>query len=154
MAAPLVVTSVTNQEESDPHAGERRLTDEAEYLWRQVPSGFLDKGVPSSQTFRPMPKDQGKPSIARGAVVDAEGACRRHRSRGYDSVGTLAVTVGEVTAEKLSAWDDSELPGVPEEHGYIDFRDLATKGEQQRRATKLLDRALARGWVYRYLGND
>lgn len=64
----------------------------------------------------------------------------------------LGVTVGEAVEQGLAAWDDSARPGVPEEHAYLDFRHLPSKGEQQRRAVLLLSAALARGWAHREPG--
>ena len=148
MAAFPAVFGVSG-EHSGRHRGEHQLVDEAEFLWRQVPAAFMDKqtGVPSSQTFRPFAKDQGKLSVARGSVVSPAEARRRHQARGYNSVGVLGVTVSEVTEQTLSAWDDSAQPGVPQEHGYIDFRELPSKGKQERCAARLLHAALIRGWA-------
>lgn len=131
------------------HSGERQLEDHTEHLWRQVPAAFLDsEGVPSSQTFRPTTKDEGKLSVARSGIVDAAEALRRHHGRGYKSVGVLGVTVAKVTEQNLIAWDDSASASpVQDEHAYIDFRDLS-KGDQQRRAVLLLAAAWARGWAY------
>ena len=62
-----------------------------------------------------------------------------------DSIGVLAVTVGECATQDLKAYPDTKdfL-----EHAVIDFRDL-TWGQMERKAKKLYNYALRRGWCFR-----
>jgi hypothetical protein len=45
------------------------LADDEELLFRQVHPSFVRDGRPSSQAFRPTPKDDRKLSVARGALT-------------------------------------------------------------------------------------
>jgi hypothetical protein len=115
--------------------GEVVIVDDAETLYRQVHPAFIDGGRPSSQAFKPTPKDEGKLSVRHSPMSPAE-AFEAHVAAGYRTAGTWGVTVSEVRVAGLRAVDDSKTPDAPQAHAYIDFRGLG--GSQVTRAAKLL----------------
>lgn len=85
------------------------LDDLSELLWRHVHPSWVRDGEPTSQAFKPMPKDEGKLSVSRGSLTTAPNAFAMHtESLGLEAVGTWAVSVGEVVAEPvvLAAYRD------------------------------------------------
>lgn len=115
-------------------------------LLRQVNSAFLQNGRPTSQVFRPTPKDKEKLSVYDGDMIDATAAYTHFTQKlGFQSSGVLSVTVGECDAFNLSAYPDPEpFP----EHAVIDFSNHA-KREVERIAKELRGLADQRGWLYR-----
>lgn len=115
-------------------------------LWRQVHPSFMEGGQPSSQVFRPTPKDLDRLSFDDGDRIDAVAAWRRFtEQRGLQSVGVLALQVLELEQQELTVAAD----GVPDpEHVSVAFTG---KASSQRKAIskKLRDLALARGWQFR-----
>ena len=126
--------------------GERECADSSEVLRRQVHPGFIDRGSPSSQAFRPTKKDAEQLSTRREAMT-AEAAYRAHVAEGLASAGTWGVSVSEIAGVALRAIDDSALPSVPEHHAYIDFRGCS-KGHTERAAKALKRAAVERGCLY------
>lgn len=110
---------------TDDDAEVDRLTDRSELLYRQVHPSWLKDGQPSSQAFKPTPKDDGKLSTARSALTTAEDAYLHHTGAlELQSAGTWAVTVGEVEAEPvpLAAYGDPVDEPVPDPaHAYIKY---------------------------------
>lgn len=120
------------------------IEDPDEELLRQVHPSFLHAGRPSSQAFRPTPKDAGRLSVDRGSRTTARDSFERHTAR-FASVGVWAVTVAEVTDVDLQAHEEplEENPA----HAYIDFAGHSRNGV--RRAATVLARAAAdRGALY------
>lgn len=115
-------------------------------LLRQIHPSFVQNGFPTSQAFRPMPKDEFQLSVYDGDLIDAPAAWVHYTSvLGWESDGTMAITVEECTAEGLPARSDPEpFP----EHAIIDFSGLTDK-ECQRKGKKLQVKAVARGWLHR-----
>jgi hypothetical protein len=137
------------EDEGAPGAGRAYpvLEDPAEMLFRQVHGNWVEKGVPTSQAFRPMPKDEGMMSIARGSKTTAELAHEHYtRVLGLDSVGTWGLLVAEVEATSPLRAREAELPDDPA-HGFVDFRDLPRK-VCERLAKILLARAVERGRLH------
>lgn len=117
-------------------------------LYRQVNENWLQNGVPSSQTFRPTPKDFGKPSVYDGDVVGSAEASFVHWTTELKltSVGVLAVTAGECSDRNLPAVTDGQpFPA----HATIDFTGCESKNEVRRLAGELTKLALARGWQHK-----
>jgi hypothetical protein len=112
---------------TDDQAEPERLTDETELLFRQVHPNWLKDGQPSSQAFKPTPKDEGKLSTARGTKTTAEDAFLHHTDKlGLQSAGTWAVTVEEIGANPvpLAAYGDPVTDPVPDPaHAFIEYPD-------------------------------
>ena len=84
------------------------LADDDEVLFRQVHPSFVRDGRPSSQAFRPTPKDEGKLSVARGSLTTPPAAFRLYtEGLGLPSVGTWGVTVGECREQGLPTFSES-----------------------------------------------
>ena len=117
-------------------------------LYRQVNESWLQLGIPSSQTFRPTPKDNGKASVYDGDIIGSAEASYRHWTEELmlTSVGVLAVTEGECTELKLPAFTDGILFSA---HATIDFTGCKTNGEIKRLAGDLTQLAFVRGWQHR-----
>jgi hypothetical protein len=117
-------------------------------LYRQVNVNWLQRGVPSSQTFRPTQKDEGKPSVYDGDIIGSAEASYVHWTQELTltSVGVLAVTEAECSKHNLPAVTD----GIPfSSHATIDFTGCKSNSEIKWIAGKLTELAVARGWQYR-----
>lgn len=117
-------------------------------LYRQVNESWLQQGVPSSQTFRPTSKDEGKPSVYDGDIIVSAEASYIHWTEELKltSVGVLAVTEKECSERELLVVTD----GIPfPAHATIDFTKCKTKGEIKRLAGQLTELAIARDWQFR-----
>ena len=121
-------------------------------VYRQVHPSHAPDGVPSSQAFNPMPKDEGKLSVDDSRVVTAEESWNHFTQNiGFQSAGTWSVSYEEIETpgglvllrDPLSAPEDVSKNNPA--HCLIDFRKLATKGERKRRAQHLAIKASARG---------
>lgn len=113
-------------------------------LLRQVHPAFLQAGRPTSQVFRPTPKDHHRLSVDDGDRITAEAAWQRFTTGGSSSVGVLGVSCGECAALNLAVDADGEP--YPE-HVSIVFEGLSQR-EREARAKELRNRAVARGWLY------
>lgn len=115
-------------------------------LLRQVHPSFVQNGRVSSQAFRPTPKDESRLSVYDGDRI-APGPAWDHYTlvQGLQSVGVLAVSVGECEALALKAESD---PAPFPEHVVIDFSGLS-KGQIEKAAKQLRSRAEARDWLFR-----
>lgn len=131
----------------DLEQGELLLTDGVERLWRQVHPQFQNAGVVTSRAFAGGSDDPQRVSTAREARCTAADAMSDHLARGRRTVGTWAVTVGEVDGVGRRAVDDSALPDVPDDHAYIDLRGLDDRSERRVRRD-LAAQANARGCVH------
>lgn len=114
-------------------------------LLRQIHPSFVQDGRVTSQAFRPTPKDQNRLSVYDGDQIDAPGAWHHYtESLGHRSVGVMAVTVSECTAEALKVEPDPEpFP----EHAVIDFSGFEKKAVEKK-AKKLRIKAAERDWLY------
>lgn len=117
---------------------------ETTLLLRQIHPSFIKLGRPTSAAFRPTPKDQHKLSVYDGDKISAVASYLHYRGRNLASVGVLAVTVEECTAQELPVRSSpEEFP----EHAEIDFTGLS--GNQcERKGKKLRDAAENRGWLH------
>jgi hypothetical protein len=119
-----------------------RLTDQTELLYRQVHPSWLKDGQPSSQAFKPTPKDDGRLSTARSTLTSAKDAYLHHTGTlELQSAGTWAVSLAEVEAEPvpLAAFGDPVDEPVPDPaHSYIEYpndrKSIETKAKLLRAA--------------------
>lgn len=115
-------------------------------LLRQIHPGFLQNGRPSSQAFRPTPKDEQRLSVYDGDKISPSDAWEHYSNiLCLESFGVMAVSVPECS--------DLELPVLPDpkpfpEHVLIDF-SAHGKSAIEKRAKQLKVKAEARGWLYR-----
>lgn len=114
-------------------------------LLRQVHPTFIKDDEPTSQTFRPTPKDEFKLSVYDGDQIEPEPSWLHYTMQlMLKSIGVVAVTVAECDNESLTVQPDPEpFP----EHVTIDFTGLSTK-QRKDTAELLRDLAVARGWLY------
>lgn len=117
------------------------------HLLRQVHPQFVQQGQPSSQVFRPTPKDEKLLSVYDGDQIGPSDAFEHYTNRlGLSSIGILAVTVKECETCELTPRPNPEA--FPE-HAVIDFTGYTEK-EIQKKAKQLKACANQRGWLYRY----
>ena len=104
-----------------------KLEDLEELLYRQVHPSWLQAGRPTSQAFRPTPKDSGFLSVSRGAVTNPEAAFLLHtEKKGLSSAGVWSVTVGDCAEAERDVYSDRVEEPVPDPaHAVVDFRGLA-----------------------------
>ena len=119
------------------------MTDDTT-LHRQVNTSWIQNGRPSSQTFRPTPKDQFLLSLYDGDRIDAEASWKHFISAGNNSVGVLSLLVREFVAEELTCHSS---PEVFAEHAHADYTGF-TEGQMRGIGKRLLVVALNRGWQY------
>jgi hypothetical protein len=114
-------------------------------LYRQVHPSFVQNGRPTSQAFRPTPKDDNKLSVYDGDRIQPKASFEHYTvSLGYSSIGVMAITYAECGIQSLPV--DADGQGYPE-HCSIDFSGL-TKGSVERAAKNLAQFAITRGWLY------
>lgn len=115
-------------------------------LLRQIHPGFVQDGRPSSQAFRPTPKDEQMLSVYDGDQITPADAFE-HYSKNLElgSSGVLAVSMEECGAIELSVTPD---PAPFPEHALIDF-SAHGKSTIEKKAKLLKAKAEARGWLYR-----
>ena len=119
-------------------------------LYRMVSPSWMRRGRPTSQTFNPTPKDNGRLSVYDGDQISPQDAYEHYTNPppglSQRAVGVLAVKVSECESLDLAATPDP-LPGFPA-HALIDF--TAINGNRVRRVARvLLKNATARGWQHR-----
>jgi hypothetical protein len=128
------------------------LSDDEELLLRQVHPSFVRDGRPSSQSFRPTNKDEGKLSVARGSLTTAAGAFELHTvGLELPSAGTWAVTVGECREQVLNVVPDP-LTSPPEKvadptHALVDFTPHS-KSQGEAKGARLARKAVERGRLH------
>jgi hypothetical protein len=119
--------------------------NEATLLLRQIHPSFVQDKRPSSQAFRPTPKDEKKLSVYDGDQITPGNAWQHYTGDlGLHSCGVMAVSVVECRA--------LDLPVNPEpehfpEHALIDF-SAHSKGATEKKAKLLKAKAESRGWLY------
>lgn len=114
-------------------------------LLRQIHPNFVQDGFASSLAFRPNDSDNGLMSVYDGDLIAAEASWTHYTTvSNRKSVGAVALTVDECTAEKLSARPD---PTPFPEHAVVDFSGVEEK-QWRTKSKKLQAKALARGWLY------
>lgn len=106
-----------------------RLTDPEEQLLRQIHPSWIQAGRPTSQAFRPTPKDEGLLSVSRGAKTTAAAAFELHTvGKGCQSIGVWGLTVANCSDVGLSVHEDPlHEPVSDPAHAVVDFRPLTDK---------------------------
>jgi hypothetical protein len=114
-------------------------------LLRQIHPSFVQNGRPTSQAFRPTPKDRDKLSVDDGSKIDARSPRERFAGTlGFESIGILAVTVAECSEQELPVIAD----GNPyPEYCFIDFSGVI-KRAAEKKAKVLASHAVRRGWLF------
>lgn len=115
-------------------------------LLRQIHPSFVQNGYPTSQAFRPTPKDESKLSGYDGDRIGAEASFVHYTTTwNLVSSGTMAVTVDECVTEELPSRSDP-LEDCPE-HTVIDFTGFVDK-RCHKKSKKLQAKARDRGWLH------
>jgi len=115
-------------------------------LYRQIHPSFVQDGYPTSQAFRPTPKDQCQLSVYAGDMITAEAAWDHYtRELQLSSWGVMGISVGECQTESIAVRPD---PGYFAEHALVDFSGLTEK-ECRSKSKTLQSKARARGWLFR-----
>jgi len=115
-------------------------------LLRQIHPGFVQDGRPSSQAFRPTPKDEQKLSVYDGDQISPADAFEHYtKDLTLGSSGVLAVSMAECGALELPV---TPAPEPFPEHALIDFSAFG-KSAIEKKAKLLKAKAEARGWLYR-----
>lgn len=119
--------------------------NDATLLLRQIHPSFLQNGRPSSQAFRPTPKDERQLSVYDGDMKLPSDAWDHYSNAlGLASYGVMAVSVAECIDLALSVVSD---PAPFPEHALIDFSDYG-KSVIEKKAKQLRVQAEARGWLF------
>ena len=114
-------------------------------LLRQIHPGFVQNGRPTSQAFRPTPKDEDMLSVYDGDQIQPRAAWEHYtRSLGLHSAGVMGIAAGECAAVTLPVFAD---PAPFPEHCLIDFSGL-TKNEADKKAKLLAQFAITRDWLF------
>jgi hypothetical protein len=127
-----------------PIGPEHRLTEPAEFLFRQVTKpGWIQDGRPTSQLFEPRPIDKGCVSVDRESIIgSAEKSLENFIKNGFSAVSTWGVTVRQVNALQLEAYADPTKKN--QAHALIDMSALSSE-EQVEAATALAIQARNHG---------
>ena len=103
----------------------------------------MREGRPSTQLFRPRPKDQGKVSVDRESVIKTAQASRDLAIKNrFPSTGTWAISVAEVNGETLDVFADSSQRNPA--HATIDMT-AQSPAQQANAADRLHSLSLNRG---------
>lgn len=116
-------------------------------LYRQIHPSFVQNDRPTSQAFRPTPKDENKLSAYDGDKIQPQASWEHYTGKlGLASSGVMAITNAECTAQSLIVTAD----GTPfPEHCSIDFSGLTKEPDIKKAAKNLQASAIQRGWLFR-----
>jgi hypothetical protein len=118
----------------------------SELLYRQVHPAQMPNGAMSSEAFNPSARDKDLLSTLHERIGPVEAYRRWTEGKGFQSVGTYGISVGEVGEQDLQAIDDSAT--TEPDHVSIDYSSADSKQERKRRSRKLRDAAKARGCLH------
>ena len=118
-------------------------------LYRMVSPSWIQRGIATSQTFKPTRKDNGRLSVYDGDQITPQDAYEHYTGSppglGQTAVGVLAVAVAECESLNLTVkLDGDPIPA----HAIIDFTALSRRNTN-RAADELKQIANARGWQHR-----
>lgn len=100
----------------------------------------------SSGAFKPTEKDRNKLSVYNGSKFTPQGSYA-HFSKEYKSYGVLTVTVKEVVDIGSLKCEEDNNPF--DGHSYIDFAEVISNNQRTKKAGKLRDAAVKRGWTFK-----
>jgi hypothetical protein len=114
-------------------------------LLRQIHPDFVQNGRPTSQAFRPTPKDENQLSVYNGAMITAPASWIHYtETLKFESAGVMALAHAECAGEQLEVIED----GTPfRAHCSIDFSGLK-KSDIEKKSKKLAAFAKDRGWLF------
>ncbi len=119
--------------------------NESTLLHRQINPSFVQAGFPTSQAFKPTPKDDNKLSVYDADLITAENAWNHFTAGGLASDGSMSVSVVECNEIGLEAQSD---PVPYPEHAIVDF-ETRTENQCRTLSKKLRSKAVDRGWTYK-----
>jgi hypothetical protein len=119
--------------------------DSETLLLRQIHPTFVQNGRPTSQAFRPTPKDEDQLSVYNGAMITAAASWHYYsETLNLESAGVMAFNRAECASQKLNVIED----GVPiPAHCYVDFSEMR-KPDVEKKSKKLAAFAKERGWLF------
>jgi hypothetical protein len=121
------------------------MTDATELL-RQVHPSWIQDSRPTSQAFRPTPKDAGLLSTDDGDQIAPQPSFLHYTTiRQLESVGVLGVTVLEFKTEELVVTSDA-TEHAPH-HVSVDYNNHGRKAIEAK-SKRLRNIACERGWRY------
>lgn len=122
-----------------------------EVLFRQIHPLSLEKGVPSSDRFRPSAQDQNQMSVDRSALTTAAAAHALYVENGRRSAAVYGLNCGEFADEKVLCTADplgaTLEQKANEAHVLADYSAHADKA-QKLLAKRLKNLAVARGCLF------
>lgn len=130
---------------------ESKLSDLDEVMLRQVHPSFIEDGEPSSQPFRPTPKDDSQLSVDRGSMTTAKESYDLYVSGRLSSIAVYGVSVGEFGDEGVACHPDpivaAQGTAANQAHAYADY-SVHTDGKQKTVAKRIKLKAIARGRLH------
>jgi hypothetical protein len=128
-----------------------KLSDVDEVMLRQIHPTFIEDGEPSSQPFRPTPKDENKLSVDRGSKTTPAGAYDLFVASGLKSVAVYGVSVAEFGDQGVSCHPDAIEAGdgivANPAHAFADYSAHADS-KQKTVAKRIKLKAIARGRLH------
>jgi hypothetical protein len=114
-------------------------------LLRQIHPNFVQDGRPTSQAFRPTPKDENKLSVYNETMIAAAASWHHYTEiLNLESAGVMALSHAEFVREQLNVVEDRDpFP----EHCSVDFSGLK-ESEVKKKSKKLASYAKVRGWLF------
>lgn len=114
-------------------------------LLRQIHPEFVQNGRPTSQAFRPTPKDENRLSVYNGAMITASASWVHYTGTlKFESAGVMALAHAECASGQLNVIED----GVPfQAHCSVDFSALK-RSDIEKKSKRLAAFAKDRGWLF------
>lgn len=125
----------------------KAISDKVELLLRNIHPSWLDEGVPTSQAFRPTPKDGKKLSVDRESKTSPEASYKLHTEhKGLLSAAIYGVTVGEFNDNNVVCFDDVLRDNRA--HAYADFSGVGSDKKIKDASKDIKSKAIERGILY------
>lgn len=126
-----------------------KLSEKDEVLYRQIHPTFVQDGVPTSQSFVPTPKDDGKLSVDRSSLTTAESAHSHFVGKGRQSSAVYGVSVNEFGVQTIDCFPDpiDEPEDRNPSHAYANYKPF-TSNDQKNKAKRIKQSALLRGRLH------
>lgn len=118
-----------------------------ELLFRNIHPKWMDNGIPTSQAFRPTPKDDKRLSVDQSSKTTAQGSYETHTNKkNLLSSGIFGVSVGEFNEEKVVCVEDPLEDNRA--HALADYTNLGSNNVIEKTAKKIKKKAIKRGILY------